>query len=68
MRGDVVVEDVDGDCPPKDERVVGDDDDFTLREGSSPSGIASPEGKSAPAQVLPRYGGALSRKSSPHFF
>ena len=30
MRGDGAVEDVDEDCPPKDERVVGDDngDDF----------------------------------------
>ena len=55
MRGDDVVEDVDGDWPPKDERVVGDDDgfDFPLWEGSSPGGIAPPEGKSAPAQVPP---------------
>ena len=55
MRGDGVVEDVDGDGPPKDERVVGDDDDddFALWEGSSPGGIAPPEGKSAPAQVPP---------------
>ena len=39
MRGDGVVEDVDGDCPPQDGRVVGDDDDddLTLREGSSPA-------------------------------
>ena len=54
MRGYGVVEDVDEDCPPQDVRVVGDDDDdddFPLREGSSPGGIASPEGKSAPAQV-----------------
>ena len=56
MRGDGVVEDVDGDWPPKDERVVGDDDDddFPLRGGSPPRGIVPPEGKSAPAQVLPR--------------
>ena len=27
MRGDGVVEDVDGDCPPQDGRVVGDDED-----------------------------------------
>ena len=35
MRRDGVVEDVDEDFPPKDERVVGDDDDddFPLREG-----------------------------------
>ena len=53
MRGDGVVEDVDGDCPPQDGRVVGDDDDddFPFREESSPGGIARPEGKSAPAQV-----------------
>ena len=37
MRGDGADEDVDGDCPPQDGRVVGDDDDdFHLREGSSP--------------------------------
>ena len=38
------------DSPPQDGRVVGDDDDddFPLRERSSPGGIASPEGKSAP--------------------
>ena len=70
MRGDGAVEDVDGDCPPQDGRVVGDDDDddFPLQEGSSPDGIALPEGKSAPTQVPPRDGGAPSRKSSPHFF
>ena len=69
MRGDCAVEDVDGDCPPKDERVVGDDDDddFPLRKGSSPSGIAPPEGKSATAQVSRRDGSAPSRKSSPYF-
>ena len=68
MRGDGVVEDVDGDCPPQDGRVVGDDDDdFPLQEGSSPDGIAPPEGKSTPAQVLPRDGGGSSRKSSPYF-
>ena len=55
MRGDGVVEDVYGDFPPQDVRVVGDDDDddFPLWEGSPPGGIASPEGKSAPAQVPP---------------
>ena len=70
MRGDGDVEYVDGDCPPQDGRVVGDDDDddFPLREESSPGGIALPEGKRAPAQVPPRDGGALSRKSSPSFF
>ena len=52
MRGYGDVEDVDGDCPPQDGRVVGDDDDddFPLQEGSSPVGIAPPEGKSAPAK------------------
>ena len=62
MRGDGAVEDVDGGCPPQDGRVVGDDDDddFPLREGSSLDGITPPEGKSAPAQVPPRDGGAPS--------
>ena len=68
MRGDGAIEDVDGDYPPQDGRVVGDDDDFPLREGSSPGGIAPSEGKSALAQVPPRRGGASSQKSSPHFF
>ena len=56
-------------APPQDGRVVGDDDDddFPLREGSSPGGIAPSEGKSAPAQVPPRDGGAPSRKSSLYF-
>ena len=33
-----------------------------------PGGITPPEGKSAPAQVPPRDGGALSQKPSPYFF
>ena len=47
-------EDVDEDSPPQDGTIVGDDydDDFPLREGSSPDRIAPPEGKSAPTQVL----------------
>ena len=63
LRGDGAVEDVDGDFLPQDGRVVNDDDDndFPLREGSSLGGIAPPEGKSAPTQVLPRDGGAPSR-------
>ena len=50
MIGDGDVEDVDGDFPPQDGRVVGDDDDddLPLWEGSSSGGIAPPEGKSAP--------------------
>ena len=46
-----MVADVDEDSPPQDGIVVGDDDnnDFPLQEGSSPGGIAPPEGKSAPA-------------------
>ena len=62
MRGDGAVEDVDEDSSPQDGRVVGDDDDddFPLREGSSPGGIAPLEGKSAPAQVLARSDGASS--------
>ena len=70
LRGDGAVEDVDGDCPPQDGRVVGDDDDddFPLREGSSPGGITPPKAKSAPTQVLPRVGDASSQKSFPYFF
>ena len=70
LRADDTIEDVDGDCPPKDERVVGDDDDgfdLPLREGSFPGGIAPLEGKSAPAHVPPRDGGASSQKYSPYF-
>ena len=38
LRGDGAGEDVDGDGPPPDERIVGDDDgdDFPLPEGSVP--------------------------------
>ena len=70
MRGDGVVGDIDEDWPTKDKGVVSDDDgfDFPLREGSSPGGIAPPEGKSAHAQVPPRDGGASSRKSLLIFF
>ena len=54
----------------KDERVVADDDDFDcpLQEGSSPGGIAPPEGKSAPAEVSPRGGRVSSRKLAHEFF
>ena len=46
MRGNGVVEDVDEDWPPKDERVVGDDGfNLPLPEGSSPGGITPREGK-----------------------
>ena len=72
MRADGDVEDVDGDCPPQDGRVVGDggddDDDFPLREGSSPGEIALPEGKSAPAQVSPRDGSVNPESPLPIFF
>ena len=63
LRGDGAIEDVDGDVPPQDGRVVGDDDDddLPLWEGSFPSGIAQPEGESAPAKVPPRDDGALIR-------
>ena len=33
MKGDGAFEDVDGDCPPQDERVVGDDDDDYFPSG-----------------------------------
>ena len=36
--------------------------------GKFPGGITPLEGKSAPAQVPPRDGGALPQKSSPYFF
>ena len=47
MRGGGVVEDVVGDCPPQDVRVVGvgDADEFPLREGGSLGGLAPPEVK-----------------------
>ena len=70
MRGDAAGEDVDGDGPPKDGRVVGDDDDddFPLREGSSPGRTAPPKPKIASAQVPPQDGGASSRKLPSDFF
>ena len=43
MRGDGAGEDVDEDGPPPDERIVGDDDDFPLPEGSFPGRTALPE-------------------------
>ena len=51
-----------------DERSIGDDDgdDFLLREGSSPSGIALREGKSARSQVSSRDTGASSQKFHTH--
>ena len=53
MRGVGAVEVVDEDIPPQDGRVFGgdDDDDFPIREGSSPGGIAPPEGK----VLLPKF-------------
>ena len=45
MRGDGASEDVDGDLPSPDGRIVGDDDgdDFPLPEGSVPGRPALPE-------------------------
>ena len=45
LRGDGAGEDVDGDWPPPDEMIVGDDvgDDFPLPEGSVPGRTALPE-------------------------
>ena len=45
MRGDGAGEDVDGDSPPPNERIVGDDDgyDFPLSERSFPGITAPPE-------------------------
>ena len=53
MRGVAVVEDVDEYSPPQDGRVVGDDDDddFPLREGSSPGGITRRRAK----VLLPKF-------------
>jgi len=47
------VEDVCEDSPPQETRVIGDndDDDFSLREGSSPGGIAPRRAKVR----LPRF-------------
>ena len=68
MGGDGVVEDVEGDCPSQDGRVVGDDDDddFPLQEGSSPGGIAPPEGK----VLMPKFclEMAVLRPESPLLF
>ena len=53
MRGDAVVEDVDEDWPPKDERVVGDDDGFDF-----PSRREIPRAKllrRSPRLVPPRF-------------
>ena len=53
MRGDGAVEDVDGDCPPQDGRVVGDDDDNDL-----PSGVEVPLAESLRRRakvLLPRF-------------
>ena len=70
MRGDGAVEDVDGDFPPQDGRLAGDDDDedFPLREGSSPDGIAPPKPWIGSAKVPPRGGGVSSRKLAYDFF
>ena len=70
LRGDGVVEDVPGDFPPKDGRIVGDDygDDFPLSEGSFPGRIAPPEPQIGSAKVPPRGGGVLSRKVAFYFF
>ena len=45
LRGDGAGEDVDGDWPPPNERIVGDDDGdvFPLPEGSFPGSTAPPE-------------------------
>ena len=45
MRGDGAGEDIDGDWPSPDGRIIGDDDgdDFPLPEGSVPGRTALPE-------------------------
>ena len=52
MRGDGAGEDVYEDWPPQDERVVdNDDDDFPLREGSSPAELLRRRAK----VLLPKF-------------
>ena len=53
MRGDGAGEDVDGDLPPPNERIVGDDngDDFPLPEGSAPV----EQLRQSPRLVPPRF-------------
>ena len=70
LRGDGAGEDVDGDLPPPDERIVGDDagDDFPLPEGSFPGRTALPEPQIGSAKVPPRGGGVSSRKLAYDFF
>ena len=69
MRGDGVVEDVDGDGPPKDRRVFGDDDDDI-----SPSGREVPSAESLHRRakvLLPKFlleAAALRLESIPLFF
>ena len=65
MRGDGAGEYVDGDRPPLNERIVGDDDgdDFPLPEGSFPGRTTPPS-----AKVPPRGGRVSSRKLAPEFF
>ena len=69
MRGVGVIEDVDGDSPPQDGRVVGDDDgdDSPLWEGSSPDGITLRRAK----VLLPKFRletAALRPESPPLIF
>ena len=69
MRGDGVVEDVDEDWPPKDERGVGDDDSFAF-----PSGREVPPAESLRRRakvLLPKFcleAAALRPESPPLFF
>ena len=69
MRGDGTVEDVDGDGPPKDGRVVGDDDDDDF-----PSGREVPPAESLRRRakvLLPKFHlemAALRPKSPPLIF
>ena len=69
MIGDGVVEDVDGDWPPKDERVVGDDDgfDFPSRREVPPAESLCRRAK----VLLPKFRletAALRPKSPPIIF
>ena len=70
LRGDGASEDVDGDLPPPDERIVGDDDgdDFPLPEGSFPGRTALPEPQIGSAKVPARGGRVSSQKLAYDFF
>ena len=70
LRWDGAGEDVDGDWPPTDERINGDDDgdDFPLPEGSFPGRTTPPEPYIGSAKVPPRGGRVSSEKMAYDYF